>query len=327
MRVDRRTAMVRIGGAALGGVIPLVPDGWLRPGACGGSHVPDFSSRCYVDGHGGRHQLYITETSGPPVVLLHELPGLVTDDLDAAARLAARGYRVIAPLFFGDAGRKARTWTTLLNTLRVCGGNGFACGEAHQTSPHVAWLRGLVRTVRREWPEGSGVGVVGMCLTGAFPIALLQEPAVSAVVVCQPTLPFNAFTRFGWFTDTGALGVAPDDLARARDDSEAPILGIRYTDDWRCRPERFTRLHDEFAGRFYRMDLVGSGHSTLASDLCPLALDEVSGFFARFLRAESDGASRFPVHARNHAADEVRVEACHLAAASPHSGKGGSHAH
>ena len=52
---------------------------------------------------------------------------------------------------------------------------------------------GKLRDVCRRVSEHARgpVGVIGMCLTGAFPLALLGE-GVQAAVLCQPTLPFNA---------------------------------------------------------------------------------------------------------------------------------------
>ena len=62
---------------------------------------------------------------------------------------------------------------------------------------------------------------------------------------CQPTLPINLFSRVGWFTDESGLGLSDEDVTAAKTQSTAPILGIRYTGDWRCPPERFARLTDE----------------------------------------------------------------------------------
>jgi hypothetical protein len=156
--------------------------------------------------------------------------------------------------------------------------------------------------------------VIGMCLTGAFPLALLPVPAVTAAVVCQPTVPFNAFTRLGWFTDESALGLHPDDLAAARTQSRAQILGLRYTGDRLSRPQRFRRLTKEFGDRFYRLDIVGKGHSTLASSFCPQAFLEVSALFNSYVKAAPDtSVPAFPVRARRASEDEVDLCICQTA--------------
>jgi dienelactone hydrolase len=313
MFVDRRTAIGTLAGATVGGLLNLNPnldaEPSLRLGLCGSTDLKGFKSYCFIDSAGVQHQVYVTEGGGPPVILLHELPGLVDDDVKAARRVADLGYTVVAPLFFGKPGRKARRVTTILNTLRVCDGKEFACGDGEKTSPHATWLRELAAAVKEEWSAGQGVGVIGMCLTGALPLAMLQERAVAAAVLCQPTLPFNLFSRFGWFTDENALGLDPRDLEQAKTASTAPILGIRYTGDFRCPPQKFKRLVREFGDRFFRIDMVGNHHSTLASGFCPQAFDEVTSFLNRYVRATPQaGTGDFPRLAKSGSLDEVRIE-------------------
>ena len=318
MPVSRRDAIRTVAGAALGAAaagiavdIGAATEARLEPGLCHGSAVTGFDPYCFHDGTGKTHQIHVVGASGPPVVLLHELPGLVTDDLQAGKRIAALGYTVVMPLFFGKAGLKASRATTTLNSIRVCDRGEFDCNGGTRSSPHLAWLRPLIRAVRARWTDGRGLGVIGMCLTGAFPVALLCESAVAAVVVCQPTLPVNVFSRLGWFTDGHALAISPADLENAKNQSDAPILGVRYASDWRCPPERFERLTHEFGSRFYRMDLSGTGHSTLGHSFCPEAFDEVASFLARFAGGGSQPATRvFPTLSKNNSSDQVLVT-CH----------------
>jgi dienelactone hydrolase len=159
---------------------------------------------------------------------------------------------------------------------------------------------------------GHGVGVVGMCLTGAFPVALLQSPAVKAAVACQPTVPFNLGTYFGLFTDKSGLGIDDATLAAAKTRSAAPILGIRYANDPLCTKARFRRLTDEFGGRFYRMDLTGRGHSTLGKHLCAIADGEVKRFLNATLRnPPASGVGTFPFASRPGSRDEIWVSCAH----------------
>jgi dienelactone hydrolase len=307
MRVGRRKAIRSFAGAALGGILPPSPDA-LTPGLCLSKDVPGFEPFCFTDEEGTRHQLYVANGGGPPVILLHELPGLVDPDLATAKRLADLRFTVVAPLLFGEPGGEGHV---LRNSIRVCGRDQFACRHGDITSPHVGWLRQLSRAVRHQWPDGKGVGVIGMCLTGAFPIAMLREPSVVAAVLCQPTIPFNLFTRFGWFTDKRALGIHPDDLRYAKTESAVPLLGIRYTGDWRSRRPRFERLTEDFKERFYRLDIEGADHSSLGNAFCSEAFLEVHSFLNQFLRTSPDPrVGPFPRRAKSNSPDEVRIENC-----------------
>jgi dienelactone hydrolase len=298
-----------IAALALGvaGAAVRVCEAAVSPGHCGGPDLAGFRAYCFTDTTGEARQLYVTG-EGPPVLLLHELPGLIDADLRAAQRLAAEGYTVVAPLLFGSPGGEGHA---LRYARRLCGREQFACNTGTTTSPHVGWLRELVGDVRNTWPDGQGVGVVGMCLTGAFPLALLREDAVVAPVLLQPTIPFNVGTRLGWFTDVEALGISPEDLAYAKHEREVPLLGLRYQKDWRCRTARFRRLSREFGDRFYRLDLPGKGHSTLGADFCDHAFEEIRAFLNRYLRSEpSPRVDPFPLRSRPGAEQDVLAPVC-----------------
>jgi dienelactone hydrolase len=281
----------------------------IERGICStANQYPKFDTLCFTDDSGGRHQLYVTGKGGPPVLLLHELPGLVDADLLTAEKIADHGYTVIAPLFFGQPGGKgdfARYYR------QVCGADQFACNKSTATSPHTRWLRELCRVVRVQWPEGKGIGVIGMCLTGALPLGLLREPSVVAPVVCQPTIPFNFWTIFGLFTDKRGLGLDPKDLEYAKSERDVPILGVRYRSDWRCRKERFERLAEEFKGRFFRLDQAGHHHSTLGGDFCDVVFLEVLAFLNQQLRQTPDPqADRFPRKSQPGSRKEVNGSEC-----------------
>lgn len=98
----------------------------LSNGSC--ATAPDldgFTSVCFADVAGVRHQLYVTGSSGPPVILLHEISGLTNDTLATARQLAAARYTVVVPLLFGEPGTRA----TFRNMRKVCGDDGFACNR------------------------------------------------------------------------------------------------------------------------------------------------------------------------------------------------------
>jgi len=304
VKVRRRDLIKLLPGALLAGfpVRSRAAEPSLRPGLCGHNALQSFDPYCFRDSQGRDHQIYVAERHGPPVLLLHELPGLVDADLDTARRIAGRGYTVVAPLLFGEPGGTNNTLGDLGKVVTLCGKHGFACRQGKLTSPHAIWLRELCGSVRQQWAAGKGIGVIGMCLTGAFPLALMSEPSVVAAILCQPTIPF------GLLTDKRDLGLSPTDLDRARNRTTVPVLGLRYTGDGKCPKQRFERLVSEFRGRFYRLDLRGKHHSTIAIDCCPDALDEVTAFLAKFVAIGSDAT--FPRHARLDSREEVVLDTC-----------------
>jgi dienelactone hydrolase len=314
MGIDRRTAIHTVARAAVG--LALASRGRLLAASSAdagkGDPLDGFTRAEFVDSQRVRRVFYETKPSGPTVIVLHELPGLIPPDLAAGRRLADAGYRVVMPLFFGTAGAKSSRRRTLSYIHRYCQDTEFACGEAEKTSPHVTWLRELVTHVQSHHSTGTGVGVVGMCLTGALPIAMLQHTDVKAAVVCQPTVPFNVFTQLGLFTKKSGLGLSPDDLDAAKTKSTAPILGIRFASDPLCTNARFRRLTTEFGSRFYRMDFTGAGHSTLGQHLCEPAFQEVLGFLGReLLETPRPQTPSFPISSRPNSRDEIWVSCGH----------------
>jgi dienelactone hydrolase len=303
MHIDRRGAIQALACGVIGAL--QRPGPYLEVGRCASMPQAGFDDFCFSDRAGRRHQVYVANGGGPPVVLLHELPGLVDQDLSTARQLGEQGYTVIAPLLFGEAGGSGHS---VKYAASICGADEFACNKGEVTSPHVTWLRDLMSEVWTRWPIGRGIGVIGMCLTGAFPLPLLSDDRVIAPVLCQPTIPINLFSKFGLFTDKQALGVDSRDLARAKE-RNVPILGLRYTGDWKCPSKRFERLAREFSTSFFRMDLGGSHHSTIGLDYCRVAFEEVNAFLNQQLRSEPKSSiPHFPIKSKENSLQENRVD-------------------
>src|SRR5882672_3880558 len=207
-----------------------------------------------LEDRGMSHAVF-TKGMGRGVVLTHELPGMTPQCIELGGRLVGAGYRVFMPLLFGRPNQNAM----LGSIARVCISREFSVFREGKTSPIVGWLRVLCR---KAWAEcgGAGVGMIGMCLTGNFAIALLAEPAVFAPVTCQPSLPLGS---------AGGLGISAADLeavkARARD-SNVPLLGFRFDCDRICRAEKFQRISAEIGDRFRATVLPGPGHCVLTRD-------------------------------------------------------------
>jgi hypothetical protein len=124
--------------------------------------------------------------TGACVLVMHELPGLTQAFVNFAERLIAEGFHVFMPLLIGRPLKSA----TLNNAQQLCVSVEFARLQAGVSAPITSWLRALAQHI--SITEGSPkVGVIGMCLTGAFVIPLVIEPCVRAGVVSQPAIPYS----------------------------------------------------------------------------------------------------------------------------------------
>jgi dienelactone hydrolase len=224
------------------------------------------------------HPVY-SAGKGPNVIVLHELPGMMEACLDLGLILAER-FRVHLPLLFGEAGRQRPWW---LNLGPVCIRREIYLFSAHQTSPLVDWLRALCRTLAPQ-AHSPGIGVIGMCLTGGFALALVAEESVLAPVVAQPGLPLVVHQE--------TLGLANADLAAIRDRTaklgSKCVLGLRYADDAFCKSERFDTIERLIGDAFERQEFPGSDHATLTVHRHPRALERTIEFLSERLGKAAD---------------------------------------
>jgi dienelactone hydrolase len=200
-------------------------------------------------------------SSGPALVLLHELPGMSLTNLALAKCLARQVFSVYLPLLFGEAGQER----FFFGYFQSCARAEFDCSSLSNSSPILTSLREVCGKII-ERTKGS-MGVIGMCMTGSFPLALFRD-GVGAAVLCQPTLPFNVFLMRPVGQQKRSLGLAQGDIERARH-FKAPLLAIRYRSDPLCPQERIAALRETFPHRVATIEIDGEpqGHSTLAGDL------------------------------------------------------------
>lgn len=237
--------------------------------------------------HDGMAQPVYSKGSGPGVLLMHELPGMVPECVDLADHLVAQGFTVFLPLLFGEP--DAPPASTRF-ALRVCLSREFHCFARNESSPITRWLRALCLEKIRTACPGNGIGAIGMCLTGGFVLSLFIPDVMLAPVMCQPAMPVLAFTR----ARKAALGVSPADLSEA-EASSVPLLGFRFQGDRICPPERFESLRRDFGARFEGHELPGSEHSVLTIDF--VNRPDHPTYKARervveFLREQLSGAER-----------------------------------
>jgi dienelactone hydrolase len=153
---------------------------------------------------------------------------------------------------------------------------GFALGR---TGPVVGWLKALARN-EHERCGGPGVGVVGMCYTGGFGLAMTVEEKVVAPVLSQPSLPFPVSK-----SRKADVQISDAEWSRiqARADTEGLcVLGLRFTGDKMSPSERFDRLREKLGERFIAVELDSSpgnphGHPKMAHSVLTEHLDDQEG--------------------------------------------------
>lgn len=187
-------------------------------------------------------------TSKPPVLLLHEMTGLSPGTLAYAEELS-KDFTVYVPLLFGEKGRfspASGLWAYWFGGL-IDFFPGGEWGIPSQGSPPViSWLRGVVQTIA-DRHSAQSIGIIGNCMTGPIPLALLDHPRVTAVVLAQPALPM----RFWRYTeaDRESLGLSTGDLQLAKQ-SAARIYGVRFETDCMADRAKQQTLRREFGDRF-----------------------------------------------------------------------------
>lgn len=192
--------------------------------------------------------------SGPAVVIISELPGITPHVADFGRRVADLGCTAVLPRVFGEPGRPPDGLYVLRSFVPACISREFSAFALRRTSPITVWLRALARQAHADC-GGPGVGVVGMCFTGGFALAMMVDDVVLAPVLSQPSLPLpltKAHRR--------DLGISDDDLARVKErcDDGICLLGLRFTGDPVVPAERFERLRQELGDAFVSVEIDSS---------------------------------------------------------------------
>ena len=197
------------------------------------------------------------------------------EDIHMARLLAARAYTVYVPLLFGKPGdgNSFLRDTVLRVFFRTpCWGPRFACASKSSLGTIAAWVAALSLHIN-SLQGGAGLAVMGNCLTGSLPLALMADasvrPALRCAVLSQPALPLGPwpFPKPLTLAAKTSLGVSESDLRKAAL-SGVPVLAFRFIDDpvvpqsgwmcWRpCSPKtprnsssaRYIRIPPAITGR------------------------------------------------------------------------------
>ena len=203
---------------------------------------------------GGKTYPVYRKGSGPAAIIIHEMPGLHPLVVRFADRVATAGMTVYCPSLFGVAGKPVDlpyALTTMIGT--ICVRREFNVWANYKSSPVVDWLRALARQAHADC-GGKGVGVVGMCFTGGFALAMMTEPSVVAPVLSQPSLPAGG-------KNASKLDCSPEELAIAKARMEAEdlsLIALRFEDDKHVPCARFQTLERELGSRVEAITLPDS---------------------------------------------------------------------
>jgi dienelactone hydrolase len=209
--------------------------------------ISDFQRRDVTLGGKTKPLLTLGE-SGPALVVIHEVYGFTPTLARLCRWLRDAGFRVYAPILFGEPDATNKEVIELRRIASLCVSREFTMLASNRSSPITEWLRQLARLAHDE-SGGPGVGVIGLCLTGGFALSMAVDPLVLAPVLGEPSMPPLA---------PAALDISASDLAivKRRVASEGlNVRGYRFEGDTFCRHERFETLRRELGDAFSGTEL------------------------------------------------------------------------
>ena len=221
--------------------------------------------------------------TGPGIVLVHEIPGITPNVTAFANEVVDAGFTVVMPSLVGTPGRDMSGPYTMASMVKVCVSREFSNWALEQTSPIIAFLRALARSLHNEL-GGPGVGALGMCFSGGFALGMMVDDIVVAPVLSQPSMPF-AVGKKARYAD---LNLSPDDAhavaQRAADGCQ--VLGLRFAGD-KLVGERFASLRKMLGEAFIAVELPSAtkrDHSVLTEQRDDASVRRVIDFFIEKLQ-------------------------------------------
>lgn len=189
---------------------------------------------------------------GPGVVLIPEVPGITPEVLGLAEHLVDQGFTVVVPSPFGKPGKPRTTGYTMAVLGRLCVASEFRAFALDAQRPITGFLRAVAKDLAGRTP-GKGVGVIGMCFTGGFALAVAVEDVVLAPVLSQPSVPFplGAARR----ADPGLSEPELATVALRTTEDHLCVLGLRFSEDAAAPRDRFATLRNRLGDAFEVIEL------------------------------------------------------------------------
>jgi dienelactone hydrolase len=236
--------------------------------------LTDFARR-NIEFDGLEYEVFVAG-EGPAVLVLPEIPGITPDVADFGRRLVDQGFTVWVPSLFGTPGRPMTESYVMSTLAKSCVNKTFLAFARGKRAPIIDYLRQLGELAHAEC-GGPGIGVVGMCFTGNFALALAIDDIVKVPVMSQPSLPLTPSKNH-----RRDLHVAPDDLDTIKlrmAEQELCVIGLRFTNDPFVPAARFETLRREFGEAFIGVEIDSSKgnsynfgtrtHSVLSTEYSP----------------------------------------------------------
>jgi dienelactone hydrolase len=213
---------------------------------------------------------------GPAVIVMPEVPGMTPKVLGFARRVAERQLTAVVADLFGTPAREPSGRYLARTMVQLCISKEFSGLAMGRSAPVINWLRALARA-ERERCGGPGVGVVGMCYTGGFGLAMSVDDSVLAPVLSQPSLPFPVNSA-----RKSDIQVSASDWAKIEARQDLCVLGLRFTGDRAVPGERFEMLKRRLGERFIAVELDSSpgnafGHPKMAHSVLTEHLQDRDG--------------------------------------------------
>ncbi len=186
----------------------------------------------------------------PPLIILHQIPGLSKETLDYAETFTSE-FSVYLPLLFGHVNMNNFAKGVIYYNI-----NSEWCPKKNR--PIHEWTRQLSSTIAMAHP-GQNMGVIGMCLTGTMPLALLDNKQINAIVVSQPALPLVRFS----YADKASLNLSDSEFNLAKQRTQAgkvKILGLRFENDKIASREKLWTLKSEFPDAYIDGEIPASAY-------------------------------------------------------------------
>jgi dienelactone hydrolase len=216
------------------------------------------------------HMVYVGG-SGPAILLLQELPGIDAPTI-SLADLLAENFTVYLPHLVGEFGKTEGTKNMLRLFCVRREINLFATGK---NSPISDWLRALSSRINHE-TGGTGIGVIGMCLTGHFAISLMADRNVIAGVASQPSLPMTLFPYTSRKLQMSDAEIADTNTALK---AKGPALAMRFKCDKISRKPLMKGINEAFGKNVRISSYPGRKHSLLTGDFEKDAWKKVETYF------------------------------------------------